>query len=82
MTHRSSVGQSRKWSAIESTINIVVGIGISFTANLIVLPLLGLHPSLSQVGWMTVIFTIISFARQFVLRRFFNWLHGKGYGNA
>lgn len=67
------MSQTRAWSAIEACANIVVGIGVSFTANLIVLPIFGLPVSLSQATGITVVFTFISFVRSYALRRFFNW---------
>lgn len=66
------VGQSRKASAAEAVINVAVGYGINFTANLLVLPIFGFHVSVAQAAGIGVIFTFISIGRSYVLRRAFN----------
>lgn len=66
--------QSRKASAAESAINIGAGFGISFAAQLVFLPMLGVPINLSQNFAFACIMTVISFARQFALRRVFEWL--------
>lgn len=74
--------QSKACSAFESILNIAVGIGVSFLANIIVLPWFGFDVKFDQALGITAIFTAISFVRSYMLRRFFNWLHVKGYGHA
>lgn len=72
-------GQSRKQSAIESVINIVVGTVLSFLLQLIVFPVvLGVRASFDQHVVIILIFTLASFARSYVLRRFFNKMSLKG----
>ncbi len=68
-------GQSKKASMIEATANIAVGIGVAFAANMVVLPLYGYQVQAHEAAGMTGIFTAISFARSYALRRFFNRLH-------
>lgn len=63
--------QTRMASLRESWTNIVVGFGIQWVANYFVLPLFGLHPSIPDLFKMGAIFTLISVARQYVLRRFY-----------
>jgi len=70
-------GQSKTASVAESLINIAVGIGVGFVSNVIVLPMYGYAVTLSHAAGMTVIFTVISFARSYMLRRWFNWMHLK-----
>lgn len=67
------MSQSRKGSALESTVNIAVGLIVSVVANHYVFPLFGFVPSLAQNIWITIIYTAISFARSFLLRRAFNY---------
>lgn len=67
-------GQTRIGSAIESTVNIIVGFLVSFAANLIVLPYFGFHCSPKAAFGIGMIYTIISFVRSFLLRRAFNWI--------
>jgi hypothetical protein len=62
-------------SFIESLINITVGFGISLGAQIVFLPMLGVHINFSQNFIFAVIMTVISIARQFMLRRLFEALH-------
>jgi hypothetical protein len=65
-------GQSRKGSLVESIANIAIGYSINFTANLLVFPLFGWHVSVKQNLALGVIYTAISLARSYALRRYFN----------
>lgn len=67
--------QSRLMSLIESTVNILVGFGISLGAQIVFLPLLGVSISFSQNFLFACIMTVISIARSFILRRLFEALH-------
>lgn len=67
-----SPGQSRRQSIIEAWINIAIGFAINYTANLLVLPLIGAHISLADNWWMGWIYTTISIVRQYAIRRWFN----------
>ena len=69
------MSQTRTQSAIESAMNILVGYGINMAANFLIFPLFGWHISLSQNLILGVIYTLISFARSYALRRFYNWRH-------
>jgi len=69
------VKQPRIMSFVESIINIMVGFGISVGAQALFLPLLGLQISIGQNLSFALIMTVISIARQFVLRRVFEALH-------
>jgi hypothetical protein len=66
--------QSRIDSFIEAAINIAIGFIISWALWLIVNPLFGLHASFGSSFLITVLYTITSFARQYILRR---WMNGK-----
>ena len=69
--------QSRAMSLLESSFNVLIGFGISFIANLLVLPLFGYHVTISDSLAIGVIFTIISIARGYIVRRLFvNWRLG------
>lgn len=67
--------QSRAHSAIEAVTNTVVGYGLAVVANMVALPLFGMHPSVKQAAGVGGVLTIVSLARQFVLRRVFNRWH-------
>ena len=65
--------QTRKGSAVESAVNIAVGLIVSLIANHLVFPLYGFIPTLSQNASITAIYTAISFARSYGVRRLFNY---------
>jgi hypothetical protein len=64
--------QSHFMSLVEAVTNIVVGYGLAVLTQIIVFPLFGLHASLSDNILLGVVFTIVSLARGFALRRIFN----------
>lgn len=67
--------QSKLMSLVESIVNIMVGFGISVGAQAFFLPMLGVHISLHANLSFALIMTVISIARQFVMRRIFEALH-------
>lgn len=67
--------QSKKNSLIESFVNVALGLITGFLVNFIMLPLLGMHPSLGDNIIITAVFAVISIVRSYVIRRFFNWSH-------
>lgn len=64
--------QSKRHSVIESVTNIAVGYVINFIANMLILPLVGFNITVSQNLFIGVLYTGISIARLYLLRRFFN----------
>jgi hypothetical protein len=62
-------------SFVESGVNIGVGILTSMVANACVFPLLDIHINLSTNVQLTLIYTGISLARSYTLRRLFNRWH-------
>jgi hypothetical protein len=69
------MSQTKIQSAIESVMNVVVGFSINFTANMTLFPLFGWEISVEQNIGLGVIYTLISLARSYCLRRFYNWKH-------
>lgn len=70
------MNQSRLESFIEAWVNVAIGFGINLVANILVLPWFGFHVTVSQAFGIGLIFTIISVARSYAVRRFFNtYLH-------
>lgn len=61
-------------SLIEALTNVAVGYGIAVMTQLAVFPLFGLRVSLAQNMMMGLIFTIVSIARSYALRRLFERL--------
>jgi hypothetical protein len=70
-----ALGQSRSMSLIESASNVAVGYLVALAAQLIVFPSLGIAVSLSQNLIIGLIFTAVSIARSYVMRRVFNSIH-------
>ena len=64
--------QTRLQSLIEALLNVLVGYGINFVANLLILPLFGFNVTLTQNLAIGAIFTAISVIRSYTLRRYFN----------
>lgn len=64
--------QTRLGSLIEVCINIAIGLAINWTANIFVLPLYGFHVTGVQALSIGLVFTVISVARSYVIRRWFN----------
>lgn len=61
--------QTRRQSVLEGVVNTALGFGFGYAGNRYV----GLSAHTSM--WLTVILTIISFARGYVVRRVFNWMN-------
>jgi hypothetical protein len=58
-------------SLVESVANVIVGYGIAVATQILIFPVFGLHTTLAQNLKMGAIFTIVSIARSFALRRVF-----------
>lgn len=68
------MAQTKLGSFAESWANIVVGFTINFFANMLIFPLFGMHISYGSNFLLGLIYTGISLARSYVLRRYFNGL--------
>lgn len=66
------MNQTRLGSLIEACINVLIGFTINFIANMLILPLIGFHITAGQNLFIGVLYTIISVARSYVVRRWFN----------
>ena len=64
--------QSKKQSLIESLTSTTIGIIIGILLNLTILPIFGYPVSLADSLWISVIFTIVSIIRSYIIRRWFN----------
>ena len=63
--------QSRLMSLVESVANVIVGYGVAVVTQILIFPIFELHTTLGQNLKMGAIFTIVSIARSFALRRVF-----------
>ncbi|NVM42524.1 hypothetical protein HWX16_19600 [Ochrobactrum intermedium] len=73
--------QSRTMSLVESLTNVAVGYGIAVVTQIMVLPLFGLSTTLAENMAMGAIFTVVSIARSFTLRRLFEAVRLRGEGS-
>lgn len=64
--------QTRLSSFIEALINVAIGFAINFAANMLILPLIGFHITAGQNLFIGLLYTIISVARSYAVRRWFN----------
>lgn len=67
--------QSRKGSAIEAVVNVLVGYCVAVGTQAAVFPLFGLQATIEQNLIIGVIFTVVSLVRSYALRRMFNAWH-------
>lgn len=66
------MNQTRLGSLIEAIINTCIGFGINFTANMFIFPMFGFHITPGANFMLGMIYTIISVARSYCIRRWFN----------
>ena len=69
--------QSRLMSLFESVANVIVGYGIAVMTQILVFPMFGLRTNLTQNLAMGLIFTVVSIARSYTLRRLFEAVRGE-----
>ena len=63
--------QSRRMSLIEAIANVLVGFGLALATQILVFPIFGLRASLGDNVALGLVFTAISLARSYALRRLF-----------
>lgn len=63
--------QSRAMSFVESLANVAVGYGVAVIVQMLIFPVFGLHATLGQNLILGAVFTVVSIARSFALRRMF-----------
>ena len=68
------MAQTKLGSLAEAWANIAVGFAINWCANMTILPLFGFRVSGGAAFEIGLIFTVISLARSYALRRWFNGL--------
>ena len=63
--------QSRVMSLVEAFANVVVGYGVAVVTQILIFPVFGMHATLAQNLKMGLVFTGVSIARSYALRRLF-----------
>lgn len=76
--HNPQAGQTKRASMLEAFANILIGFWVSVGANMLVLPHFKNPGAFTEAFTIGLIFTLISFVRSYLLRRFFNLFHVKG----
>lgn len=66
------MSQSKKWSTIESIIQVVVGYWIAIGVQLIVFPLFDMQITIGEHLSIGIIMLIVSFTRAYIIRRIFD----------
>ena len=66
--------QSRLMSLVESLANVAVGYAVSLATQVVVFPLFGMKVTLAENLAIGALFTIVSLARSYCLRRAFEML--------
>lgn len=69
------MSQTRLQSAVEAAANVAIGNVVSFGANMTILPAFGYPVTVRDALGLAIIFTVISIARSFCVRRLFNRWH-------
>jgi len=64
-------------SASEALSNAVIGLLVSWAATYWLFPAWGFQPSPAVAAEITITFFILSFARSYILRRFFAWFNSE-----
>ena len=68
------MSQSRRGSAIEAVVNVLVGYWVAVGAQIAIFPLFGVHLPVADNMLIGVLFTVVSLVRSYALRRVFNRL--------
>jgi hypothetical protein len=66
------MSQSRLGSFIEAWINVLIGFTINFIANLVIFPIFGWQITVMENLALGAVYTLISVARSYAIRRWFN----------
>ena len=64
--------QSRAMSLVEAMTNVLVGYGVAVATQAMVFPWFGLSATFGENLQIGLIFTVVSLARSYALRRLFN----------
>ena len=72
------VAQSRTGSLVEASTNVLVGYLLALATQRLIYPLFGIATTLSTDALIAIVFTLVSLARAYLLRRVFEHLDQKG----
>ena len=66
------MNQTKLESLAEVIINVVIGWFIGLLTQLLIFPPFGIHVTLSDQFWISMVFTVVSIVRSYIIRRWFN----------
>jgi hypothetical protein len=69
--------QSRRQSLIETIVHIIAGFLTRFLVQVMLFPVLGIVLPAGENLAIAGVFTAVSLGRTYIIRRVFNFLHGK-----
>jgi len=69
--------QTKLQSAIESSLNIIIGYFVAIAAQMVIFPVFDIIIQTHEHLLIGVFFTVVSFVRSYCLRRLFNRIHNK-----
>lgn len=69
------MNQTRLQSLVEALVNTFIGFFITMSVLPLINWLLGIQMNLTQASLSTILFTLVSILRGYVVRRFFNNFH-------
>ena len=69
--------QTKLQSFTEIIINTIVGYTIAVLSQLIIFPMFGVNLAFTDNLMIANYFTVISIAKGYAIRRFYNWYHNK-----
>ena len=64
--------QTKLESLLEVVINVAIGWVVALLTQLIVFPMYGIHVTVGEQLGISVIFTVVSIIRGYIIRRWFN----------
>ncbi len=73
--------KSQRFSLLEAVISTVIGMVVTFFAQVIFFPIFGIEATIIDIGWVTIIFTVLSILKNFVIRRWFHKIYKKSKEN-
>jgi len=69
-------GVNPRAALFEAWANLLAGFSMNLVANFVLLPLVGVHPSLESNFWLGWPYTVVSLLRQWVIRLWLGrWFH-------
>jgi hypothetical protein len=64
--------QSKKYSFIESCVNVAVGYFVALASQILIFPIFDIDATIKDNLMIGLFFTVISIIRSYILRRVFN----------